>query len=65
MTLNGRPRLSASRAEQGGEVSERQLRDITGIIATSGDQLDRNYLERWAQSMGLCELYQRVMDKHD
>lgn len=50
---------------QGGEVSERQLRDISGIIATSGEQLDRDYLELWAQAMGLAELYQRVMDKQN
>mgnify|MGYP003387211819 CR=1 FL=1 len=48
---------------QGGEVSERQLRDISGMIATSGEKLDRGYLERWAQAMGLAELYHRVTDK--
>lgn len=48
---------------EGGEVSERQLRDIEGIIATSGEQLDRDYLERWAQSMGLAELYRRETNK--
>lgn len=46
---------------EGGEVSDRQWRDIAGIIAASGEHLDREYLERWAQEMGLKELYQRAM----
>ncbi len=47
----------------GGEVSERQWRDIAGIIAASGQQLDRRYLEHWAQELNLTELYERAMGK--
>ena len=45
----------------GGEVSDRQWRDIAGIFAASGEQLDRAYLERWARAMGLMDLYERAL----
>ena len=44
----------------GGEVSERQWRDIAGMFAASGERLDRGYLERWAETLGLTDLYQRA-----
>lgn len=44
----------------GGEVSERQWRDIAGMFAASGEHLDRAYLERWSRTLGLSELYQRA-----
>jgi hypothetical protein len=44
----------------GGEVSDRQWRDIAGMFATSGEKLDRAYLERWAQALGLMDLYERA-----
>ena len=44
----------------GGEVSERQWRDIAGMFAASGEHLDREYLERWAHTLGLTGLYQRA-----
>lgn len=44
----------------GGEVSERQWRDIAGMFAASGERLDRDYLERWAGTLGLTDLYQRA-----
>ena len=38
-------------ARRGG--SERQLRDVDGIIAVSGEALDLPHLERWATELGL------------
>jgi len=35
--------------------SERQLRDVRGIIAASGAPLDRAYLDHWAAELGLSE----------
>jgi hypothetical protein len=35
--------------------SERQRRDVAGIVATMGEQLDRAYVERWIQELGLEE----------
>ncbi len=40
-------------AQSGG--SERQRRDVAGILAASGDALDRAYVERWVREMGLEE----------
>ena len=33
--------------------SERQLRDIAGVLATTGEALDRAYIERWVRDLGL------------
>lgn len=33
--------------------SERQRRDVAGILATIGDQLDREHVERWARELEL------------
>jgi len=33
--------------------SERQRRDVAGIIATVGDDLDREYVARWVAELGL------------
>jgi len=35
--------------------SERQRRDIAGIIATVGERLDRGYIERWVRDLDLAE----------
>jgi hypothetical protein len=40
--------------------SERQLRDVVGILEVSGTSLDRSYIERWAGELGVDELWQRV-----
>ena len=39
--------------------SERQLRDVAGILAVSTD-LDEAYLDRWVNNLGLRELWQEV-----
>lgn len=33
--------------------SERQRRDVAGILASVGDALDHRYLERWVRDLGL------------
>ena len=35
--------------------SERQRRDVAGILTTSGSALDRAYVEGWVASLGLQE----------
>ena len=40
--------------------SERQLRDVAGILEVSGGRLDRAYVERWVVELGLGELWQQV-----
>ncbi len=45
---------------QGGEVSERQWRDVVGIFKVQRQELDAEYLRRWAADLGLEELLQRA-----
>jgi hypothetical protein len=40
--------------------SERQRRDVVGILATSGATLDRAYVERWARDLDLLDEWQTV-----
>ena len=45
----------------GREVSELQWRDVKGIIGTRGEMLDRDYLNQWAERLGLIDLLQRAL----
>jgi hypothetical protein len=40
--------------------SERQLRDVAGILSVDAAPLDRTYIERWAPELGVSELWERV-----
>jgi len=40
----------------GGFVSERQWLDVIGVIKVQGDLLDKKYLKRWSQKLGLSSL---------
>lgn len=35
--------------------SERQRRDVAGVIASVGDQLDREYIERWVRELDVAD----------
>jgi acetolactate synthase regulatory subunit len=43
--------------------SERQLRDVAGMLAVAGDTLDEAYLTTWAQTLGVQTGLQRVLDE--
>ena len=45
---------------EGGRVSNRQWRDIEGIVRIQGGRLDWTYLRDWAASLKLEELLQRL-----
>ncbi len=47
---------------KGGEVSDRQWRDVSGILKVQGDRLDWDYLNHWAESLNLSELLQRTKE---
>jgi hypothetical protein len=40
--------------------SERQRRDVAGILATMGSALDRAHVERWVREMGLEEEWEQA-----
>ena len=41
--------------------SERQLRDVVGILQISAESLDREYVDRWVEALGLEELWKRAL----
>jgi hypothetical protein len=45
---------------RGGEVSERQWRDVQAIVRIQGDRLDRERLRRWADHLGVEDLLDRL-----
>jgi hypothetical protein len=40
--------------------SERQLRDVAGIVASRGEALDVAHIEKWVKALGLQDLWARV-----
>ena len=42
--------------------SEKHLRDIVGVLKITGPEIDRNYLDRWAITLGLSGLWNQVSD---
>lgn len=47
----------------GGETSERQWRDILGILKTRAGELDIEYLKKWAMDLGVHDLLQRALNE--
>ncbi|MCA8974380.1 MAG: hypothetical protein H6704_31445 [Myxococcales bacterium] len=45
----------------GGEVSERQWRDVVGVVEVHGEALDLDYLRRWAANLGVRDLLDRAL----
>jgi hypothetical protein len=46
---------------KGGCVSDRQWRDLLGVLKVQAGMLDRDYLVRWAGELGVTELLQRAL----
>jgi len=42
---------------------EKHLRDITGILKISGDQLDRDYIAHWATELGLTPIWRAIVER--
>jgi len=45
----------------GEEISDRQWRDILGVLAVQEDRLDLSYMQRWAASLGVSDLLERAL----
>lgn len=48
---------------RGGEVSERQWTDVLGVIRVRGDELDFDYLRRFAAVLNVSDLLERALDQ--
>jgi hypothetical protein len=48
---------------RGGEISDRQWRDVVGIIRTQGARLDRAELAAWAGRLGVSDLLAQALDE--
>ena len=46
---------------QGGEISERQWRDILGILEIQAGKLDLEYLHKWAKELKVSDLLTRAL----
>lgn len=46
-----------------GEVSNRQWKDVLGVLRVQADRLDRAYLLRWAQELGVADLLHRACEE--
>jgi hypothetical protein len=44
----------------GNEVSERQWRDVVGVLQVQREALDRSYLDHWARELGVNDLLARA-----
>lgn len=47
----------------GGEVSERQWRDILGVLKTRAGELDLVYLQKWANELKVSDLLERALEE--
>jgi hypothetical protein len=45
----------------GNQTSERQWRDIVGVVKVQGASLEVAYLERWAPTLGVSDLLHRAL----
>jgi hypothetical protein len=43
--------------------SDKHLRDITGILKISGQQVDRSYISQYATQLGVADIWQAVLER--
>ena len=48
---------------QGGEVSERQWRDVLGILRTKSGALDLDYLRTWGKELVVSDLLEQLLEE--
>jgi hypothetical protein len=49
----------------GGKMSDRQWRDIIGVLKVQADRLDLNYLSQWAVELDVSDLLQRALKESE
>lgn len=49
----------------GGEVSDRQWRDVLGVLKTRAGELDRDYLRHWAAELRVSDLLEKAFREAD
>ena len=47
----------------GGEVSDRQWRDILGVLKTRAGELDLEYLRKWSNELKVSDLLERTLNE--
>lgn len=47
----------------GGEVSDRQWRDVLGVLKTRADGIDLHYLHHWAEELKVGDLLKRALNQ--
>ena len=45
---------------EGGEISDKQWRDVVSVLRIGGVTLDRTYLQTWAKRLGISDLLERA-----
>lgn len=43
--------------------SDKHLRDIAGVLTTSGEQIDLAYIERWVERLSLSEIWHAIVER--
>ena len=46
---------------KGGEVSDRQWRDVLGVLKAQGERIERAYLHEWSGELGVLDLLGRAL----
>lgn len=47
----------------GGEVSDRQWRDVLGVLKTRAGELELDYLRKWAKGLNVGDLLERALEE--